>query len=77
MNTQQEEIQAIILQFPVEEINELIAEIRKALEIREFMKLAETGFTECNDPEEDIYNVQMIHKLNEVNRYAEYLCFYL
>ena len=46
MNTQQEEIQAIILQFPVEEINELIAEIRKALEIREFMKLAETGFTE-------------------------------
>ena len=41
-----------------EEINELIAEIRKALEIREFMKLAVTGFTEWNDSEEDIYNVQ-------------------
>ncbi|MBD1216967.1 MAG: hypothetical protein H9536_06460 [Aphanizomenon flos-aquae Clear-A1] len=46
MNIKQEEIKAMILQFPVEEINELIAEIRKALEIREFMKLAETGFTE-------------------------------
>ena len=55
MNIKQEEIKAMILQFPVEEINELIAEIRKALEIREFMKLAETGFTEWNDPEEDIY----------------------
>ena len=46
INIKQEEIKAMILQFPVEEINELIAEIRKALEIREFMKLAETGFTE-------------------------------
>ena len=46
MNIKQEEIKVMILQFPVEEINELIAEIRKALEIREFMKLAETGFTE-------------------------------
>ena len=46
MNIKQEEIKAMILQFPVEEINELIAEISKALEIREFMKLAETGFTE-------------------------------
>ena len=58
MNIKQEEIKAMILQFPVEEINELIAEIRKASEIAEFMKLAETGFTEWNDPEEDIYNVQ-------------------
>lgn len=56
MNTQQEEIKSIILQFPVGEINELIAEISKALEIREFMKLAETGFTEWNDPEGDIYS---------------------
>jgi hypothetical protein len=55
MNIKQEEIKAMILQFPVEEINELIAEIRKALEIREFMKLAETGFDEWNNPEEDIY----------------------
>lgn len=40
MKVKKEEIKAMILQFPVEEINELIAEIRKALEIREFMKLA-------------------------------------
>jgi hypothetical protein len=58
MNIKQEEIKAIIIQFPVEEINELIAEISKALEIAEFMKLAETGLTEWNDPEEDIYKVQ-------------------
>ncbi|MBK1989231.1 hypothetical protein A0J48_017090 [Sphaerospermopsis aphanizomenoides BCCUSP55] len=56
MNVKKEELKAMILQFPVEEINELIAEIRKALEMREFMKSAETGFTEWNDPEEDIYN---------------------
>jgi hypothetical protein len=56
MKVKKEEIKAMILQFPVEEINELIAEIRTALEMREFMKLAETGFTEWNDPEEDIYN---------------------
>lgn len=56
MKVKKEEIKAMILQFPVEEINELIAEIRKVLEIREFMKLAETGFAEWNDPEEDIYN---------------------
>jgi hypothetical protein len=58
MNIKQEEIKAIILQFLVEEINELIVEIGKASEIAEFMKLAETGLTEWNDPEEDIYNVQ-------------------
>lgn len=40
MKVKKEEIKAMILQFPVEEINELIGEIRKALEIREFMKLA-------------------------------------
>ena len=57
MKVKKAEIKAMILQFPVEEINELIAEIRKALEIREFMKLAETGFDEWNNPEEDIYQV--------------------
>ncbi|MBD2627837.1 hypothetical protein [Trichormus variabilis] len=56
MKVRKEELKAMILQFPVEEINELIAEIRKALEMKEFMKLAETGFTEWNDPEEDIYS---------------------
>ena len=44
MNIKQEEIKAMILQFLVEEINELIEEIKKVLEIKEFMQLAETGF---------------------------------
>jgi hypothetical protein len=56
MNIKQEEIKAMILQFPVEEINELIEEIKKVLEIKEFMQLAETGFDQWNDPEEDIYS---------------------
>ncbi|MFM6012587.1 MAG: hypothetical protein ACKO99_18370 [Dolichospermum sp.] len=56
MKVRKEELKAMILQYPVEEINELIEEIKNALEMREFMKLAETGFTEWNDPEEDIYN---------------------
>ena len=64
MKVKKAEIKAMILQFPVEEINELIAEIRKASEIAEFMKLAETGFTEWNDPEEDIYNVQAKYSWN-------------
>ncbi|MDB9518934.1 hypothetical protein PN466_18480 [Roseofilum reptotaenium CS-1145] len=45
----------MILQLPVEKINQLMNEIRKALETKEFMQLAETGFQEWNDPEEDIY----------------------
>ncbi|MEI6445270.1 MAG: hypothetical protein WCO29_19620 [Nostocales cyanobacterium ELA583] len=56
MNIKQEEIKAMILQFLVEEINELIEEIKKVLEIKEFMQLAETGFDQWNDPEEDIYS---------------------
>ena len=31
-------------------------EIKKVLEIKEFMQLAETGFDQWNDPEEDIYS---------------------
>ncbi|MBP0029428.1 hypothetical protein [Roseofilum sp. Guam] len=51
----QEHIKSMILQLPVEEINQLMNEIRKSLETKEFMQLAETGFQEWNDPEEDIY----------------------
>ncbi len=56
MNLTQEKIKAMILQLPVDEINQLIEEITESLEIKEFMRLAETGFNEWNDPEEDIYN---------------------
>ncbi|HBK22821.1 MAG TPA: hypothetical protein DDZ60_10065 [Planktothrix sp. UBA10369] len=56
MNFTQEKIKAMILQLPVDEINQLIEEITESLEIKEFMRLAETGFNEWNDPEEDIYN---------------------
>ncbi|MDJ1170060.1 MULTISPECIES: hypothetical protein [Roseofilum] len=54
-NMTQEQIKSMILQLPVEEINQLIEEIREALEAKEFMQLAETGFPEWNDPEEEIY----------------------
>ncbi|MBE9143728.1 hypothetical protein [Planktothrix mougeotii] len=56
MNLTQEKIKAMILQLPVDEIKQLIEEITESLEIKEFMRLAETGFNEWNDPEEDIYN---------------------
>jgi hypothetical protein len=51
-----ENIKSMILQLPVDEINQLIVEITETIETKEFMKLAETGFQEWNDPEEDIYN---------------------
>ncbi len=56
MNVTQEKIKSMILQLPVEEINQLIDEITETIETKEFMKLAETGFKEWDDPEEDIYN---------------------
>ncbi len=51
-----EKIKSMILQLPVEEINQLINEITETIETKDFMKLAETGFQEWNDPEENIYN---------------------
>ena len=51
----QETIKSMILQLPVEEIYELVNEITEALATQELMQLAETGFQEWNDPEEDIY----------------------
>ncbi len=51
-----EKIKSMILQLPVEEINQLIEEITETMGTKDFMKLAETGFQEWNDPEEDIYS---------------------
>ena len=51
-----EEIKNMILQLPVEEQMKLIDSIEERLETVTMMQLAETGFQEWNDPEEDIYN---------------------
>ncbi|MBF2056454.1 MAG: hypothetical protein IGQ45_04330 [Cyanobacterium sp. T60_A2020_053] len=56
MTTKLTEIKEMILQLPPEEINQLIREINETVSTTDFMKLAETGFDEWNDPEEDIYN---------------------
>ncbi|WP_341529738.1 hypothetical protein WKK05_10695 [Nostoc sp. UHCC 0302] len=51
-----EEIKTMLFQLPIEELITLIAEIEEKLETVRIMQLAETGFQEWNDPEEDIYN---------------------
>ncbi|NEU75686.1 hypothetical protein PI95_024775 [Hassallia byssoidea VB512170] len=56
VNANIEEIKAMIFQLPVEELVALMAEIEERLETVTMMQLAETGFNEWNDPEEDIYN---------------------
>ncbi|ACK65920.1 conserved hypothetical protein [Rippkaea orientalis PCC 8801] len=56
MNITKAEIKDMIMQLPIKEIKELINEIEENLEIKDFMQLAETGFQEWDDPEEDIYN---------------------
>jgi predicted metal-dependent TIM-barrel fold hydrolase len=50
------QIKEMIFQLPPEQINQLIEEMRETIATKDFMKLAETGFQEWNDPEEDIYN---------------------
>ena len=50
------ELKKMIFQLPQEEIDQLIKEIKEVNSVKDFMKLAETGFQEWNDPEEDIYN---------------------
>ncbi len=51
-----EEIKTIILQLPIEQILTLMSEVEENLSSIAMMQLAETGFQEWNDPEEDIYN---------------------
>ncbi|QSJ16702.1 hypothetical protein JYQ62_34325 [Nostoc sp. UHCC 0702] len=45
----------MIHQLLVEELIKLMAEIEERLETVTMMQLAETGFKEWDDPEEDIY----------------------
>ncbi|MFB2922536.1 MULTISPECIES: hypothetical protein [Aerosakkonema] len=51
-----EEIKEMIFRLPVAEIIALMADIEERVENLTMMQLAETGFEEWNDPEEDIYN---------------------
>ena len=53
-----EEIKTLVYQLPLSEQISLLEDLEDKLETLSLMKLAETGFPEWNDPEEDIYNVQ-------------------
>ena len=50
------EIKQIIFNLPLDEPIALDEEISEKIAATVMMKLAETGFSEWNDPEEDIYN---------------------
>ena len=54
LNPTVEEIKEMILRLPRQELVVLIKDIEERLETLDLMQLAETGFTEWNDPEEDI-----------------------
>ncbi len=51
-----EEIKTLIFKLPIQEQITLMEELEERLESLAMMKLAETGFSEWNYPEEDIYN---------------------
>ncbi|NEO53399.1 MAG: hypothetical protein F6K54_10075 [Okeania sp. SIO3B5] len=53
-----EEIKALIFQLPIQQQIILIEDLEERLETLTMMQLAETGFSEWNEPEEDIYNVE-------------------
>lgn len=49
------EIKEIIGQLPVSVLEDLREQITEKIESEKFMQLAESGFSEWYDPEEDIY----------------------
>ena len=51
-----EEIKTLIFKLPIQEQITLMEDLEERLENLAMMKLAETGFSEWNYPEEDIYN---------------------
>lgn len=57
-NPSVEDIKAMVFQLPLEELIVLMAEIEEKVENFIMMQLAETGFDEWNDPEEDIYELE-------------------
>ncbi|MBD1921070.1 hypothetical protein H6F77_08200 [Microcoleus sp. FACHB-831] len=59
LNPSIEEIKAAIFYLAVSEIVALMADIEERVETARMMQLAETGFQEWNDREEDIYNLKL------------------
>ncbi|NEN90994.1 MAG: hypothetical protein F6K48_19615 [Okeania sp. SIO3H1] len=53
-----EEIKILIFQLPIKEQITLIEELEERLETLTMMQLAKTGFSEWNEPGEDIYDVE-------------------
>ena len=49
-----EEIKSIVFQLPIPDLMELFGEIEERLQTAGMMQLAESGFQEWNDPEENI-----------------------
>ncbi len=58
LNLDVEELKALILQLPTPKLLELMDMLEERVETLSMMQLAETGFREWRDPEEDLYNVQ-------------------
>lgn len=58
LNPKVEEIKAMIFQLSAPELVALIVDIEQRVETVTMMQLAETGFQEWNDPQEDIYDVK-------------------
>ena len=51
------EIKQMIFQLPIQEQITLMEDLQEKIETAQMMQLAETGFSEWNDEEEDIYNL--------------------
>ena len=58
LNPKVEEIKAMIFQLSAQELVALMVDIEQRVETVTMMQLAETGFQEWNDPQEDIYDVE-------------------
>lgn len=54
-----EEIKALIFQLSLKEQEKLLSELEEQIQSMAMMQLAETGFEEWNDPEEDIYKLEV------------------
>jgi predicted metal-dependent TIM-barrel fold hydrolase len=53
-----EELRATIFQLPPQDLMKLLEEIEERLQTTGMMQIAESGFQEWNDEEEDLYNVE-------------------
>ena len=58
LNPEVEEIKALIFQLSAQELVALMVDIEQRVETVTMMQLAETGFQEWNDPQEDIYDIK-------------------